>query len=115
MDLSFLSHTWWGAALFIVACGHITIMCTSLYLHRSITHEGVTFSPLVSFAMRSWLWFFTGMSTKHWVSVHRKHHAFTDVEEDPHSPVMHGWAQIMFFGVKYYREAYRDPAAMAQY
>ncbi len=115
MDLSFITHTWWGAALFIIVCGHITIMCTSLYLHRSITHAGVTFNPVISFAMRMWLWFFTGMSTKHWVAVHRKHHVFTDTDGDPHSPVLNGWAQIMFFGVKYYRAAYQDPASMAQY
>jgi stearoyl-CoA desaturase (delta-9 desaturase) len=115
MLLSFIAHTWWGALLFVIVCGHVTIMCTSLYLHRSITHDGVKFHPVISMAMRVWLWMFTAMGTKHWVAVHRKHHAFTDVEEDPHSPVVHGWKQIVFFGVKYYRNAYRDKDAMAQY
>lgn len=115
LDISFLTHTWYGAVLFIVFCGHVTIMCTSLYLHRSITHEAVRFSSPISMLMRLWLWFFTGMSTKHWVSVHRKHHVFTDVDGDPHSPLLNGWTQIMFFGVKYYRAAYADPAAMEKY
>jgi len=90
-------------------------MCTSLYMHRSMAHQGVKFNPVISWAMRFWLWFFTGMSTREWVAVHRKHHAHCETEEDPHSPVIHGWAQILFFGVNYYRKAYRDPATMERF
>lgn len=108
MDLSFLTQTWWGAAIIIVIAGHFTIMCTSLYLHRSLTHNSIVFSPIVAFPMRVWLWLFTGMSAIQWVAVHRKHHAHCETENDPHSPVVHGWAQILFLGVKYYRRAYND-------
>lgn len=115
MDLSFLTHTWWGALIIIVIAGHFTIMCTSLYLHRSLTHQSVTFSPIAAFPMRVWLWLFTGMSAKQWVAVHRKHHAFVDTEQDPHSPVIHGWAAILFGGVMYYRKAYADSETVAKY
>jgi stearoyl-CoA desaturase (delta-9 desaturase) len=115
MDLSWITHTWWGALVFVVVCGHLTIMCTSLYMHRAMAHQGVQFNPVISWAMRFWLWLFTGMSTREWVAVHRKHHAHCETEEDPHSPVIHGWAQILFFGVNYYRKAYNDPATMERF
>lgn len=115
MDLSFLTTTWWGALIVVVLCGHLTIMCTSLYMHRSMAHQGVEFHPVVGWAMRIWLWIFTGMSTRQWVAVHRKHHAFCETEEDPHSPVIHGWHQILFFGVRYYRDAYNDPKTMEKF
>ncbi len=66
---------------------HITIICVTLYLHRSQAHRAVEFHPAVSHFMRFWLWLTTGMVTKQWVAIHRKHHRFTDEEDDPHSPV----------------------------
>jgi stearoyl-CoA desaturase (Delta-9 desaturase) len=115
MDLSFLLNTWWGAMILIVIAGHFTIMCTSLYLHRSLTHQSIVFHPIAAFPMRVWLWFFTGMVAKQWVAVHRKHHAHCETEHDPHSPVIHGWAQILFLGVKYYRRAYQDTETLENY
>ena len=115
MNLSFLTHTWYGPVLFVVLTGHLTIMCTSLYLHRAMTHNGLSLHPIASWAMRVWLWIFTGMNTREWVAVHRKHHAFVETEDDPHSPVIHGWSQILFFGLKYYQKAYRDPAVIEQF
>ncbi len=115
MNLSFLFHTWYGAVLFVILTGHLTIMCTSLYLHRAMTHNGLKLHPIASWPMRWWLWIFTGMSTREWVSVHRKHHAFVETEEDPHSPVIHGWARILFFGVKYYRDAASDAATIERF
>lgn len=115
MDFSFLVNTWWGIMILVVIAGHFTIMCTSLYLHRSLTHLSVTFHPIAAFPMRLWLWLFTGMSAKEWVSVHRKHHAHCETEHDPHSPVIYGWAQILFLGVKYYRIAYKDKETIEKY
>ena len=108
-------HSWWGETLFVIITGHLTIMCTSLYMHRSQAHQGVEFNPVVSWAMRWYLWLFTGMSTRQWVAVHRKHHAFCETENDPHSPVILGWASVLFFGVKYYRDAYNDPTTMERF
>ncbi|HEY3874679.1 MAG TPA: fatty acid desaturase [Candidatus Kapabacteria bacterium] len=115
MNISSYTHTWYGALLFVIVTGHLTIMCTSLYLHRMLSHRSVTFHPAVSLAMRLWLWIFTAIGTKEWVSVHRKHHAFVETEDDPHSPVIHGWAQILFLGLYYYRKAYSDPATIEKY
>lgn len=115
MDLSFLTATWWGPLLTVVICGHLTIMSMSLYMHRSMAHSGVEFHPIIAWAMRFWLWFFTGMSTREWVAVHRKHHAFCETEEDPHSPVVHGWLNILFLGVFYYKKAYKDPSTMERF
>ena len=66
--------------LYILVMTHITIACVTLYLHRSQAHRGVTFDPRVAHFMRFWLWMTTGMVTKQWVAIHRKHHQNTDVE-----------------------------------
>ena len=70
---------------------HITIVCVTLYLHRGQTHRGITFHPAVAHFMRFWLWLTTGMVTKQWVAIHRKHHQNSDKEGDPHSPWITGW------------------------
>ncbi|MGD8277504.1 MAG: fatty acid desaturase, partial [Gemmatimonadota bacterium] len=82
---------------------------------RSATHEGVVFHPVVRNGMRFWLWLTTGMITKEWVAVHRKHHAFSDREGDPHSPAVEGFLEIVFGGVFFYRKATRDRAMVEKY
>ena len=64
----------------------ITIACVTLYLHRSQAHKAVEFHPVVAHFMRFWLWLTTGMVTKEWVAIHRKHHQKSDTVDDPHSP-----------------------------
>lgn len=109
------AEPWWVPVVFIVAVGHITNLCVTLYLHRSATHEGVVFHPVVTHAMRLWLWLTTGMNTRQWVACHRKHHAFADREGDPHSPANEGLAEIVFGGVFFYREAVKDGEMIAKY
>jgi len=87
---------------------HITIACVTLYLHRSQAHRGVTFNPVVSHLMRLWLWMTTGQITKQWVAVHRKHHRFTEVEGDPHSPHVFGFWRVLFKGAFLYHTASKD-------
>jgi len=94
---------------------HITIVCVTLYLHRSQSHKGIEFHPILSHSMRFWLWLTTGMITKQWVAVHRKHHRFSDVENDPHSPVVHGIKNIFFRGVYYYYLEAKNPDMVIQY
>lgn len=94
---------------------HITIACVTLYLHRSQTHRGVDFHPVVSHFMRAWLWLTTGMVTKQWVAIHRKHHRYTDQAEDPHSPVHYGIWRVLFKGAGLYHSASKDSAMIAQY
>ncbi len=111
---TFASH-WWVPVLYIVVLGHITNLCVTLYLHRSATHEGVKFHPIVEHFMRAWLWLTTGIVTKEWVAVHRKHHAFSDREGDPHSPAEEGLLAIVFGGVFFYREAAADKETLSKY
>jgi stearoyl-CoA desaturase (delta-9 desaturase) len=94
---------------------HLTIVSVTLYLHRSQAHKGVEFHPVVSHAMRFWLWLTTGMVTKQWVAIHRKHHRFTDKEGDPHSPVMFGIRNIFLKGVYYYYLAAKDARMTVEY
>jgi len=94
---------------------HLTIVSVTLYLHRSQSHRGVEFHPVLAHAMRFWLWLTTGMTTKQWVAVHRKHHQNTDVEGDPHSPHVYGIWNLVFGGVKYYNRAGSDAGMIMKY
>ena len=94
---------------------HITIACVTLYLHRSQAHRAVEFHPVVSHFMRAWLWLTTGMVTKQWVAIHRKHHRFTDEPDDPHSPVHYGIWRVLFKGAGLYHSASKDAAMVRQY
>lgn len=87
---------------------HITIVCVTLYLHRGQTHRGIEFNPVVSHAMRFWLWFTTGMVTKQWVAIHRKHHRYSDKDGDPHSPMVYGLKRVLFGGAMLYHDASKD-------
>ncbi len=94
---------------------HITIACVTLYLHRSQAHRAVEFNPVVAHFMRFWLWLTTGMVTKQWVAIHRKHHRFTDQEGDPHSPLVYGIKRVFFKGAGLYHSASKDKEMVEQY
>jgi len=93
----------------------LTIACVTLYLHRSQAHRGVTFHPAVAHAMRFWLFLTTGMVTKQWVAIHRRHHRFDDAEGDPHSPHIFGIWTVFFKGALLYNKASKDKQMVAQY
>ena len=101
--------------LFTLICTHITILCVTLFLHRSQAHRSVTFHPVVQHLMRFWLWLTTGMITKQWVAVHRKHHVFSDKEGDPHSPHVFGFWTVMAKGFLLYSKAAKDKEMVEQY
>jgi stearoyl-CoA desaturase (delta-9 desaturase) len=103
------------ALLFACASGWLTILCLSVYAHRSIAHRSLTLHPAVAHAMRFWLWLTTGASTRAWVAVHRKHHALVDRPGDPHSPVVFGLGRILFLGYFYYRREARDPQTVERF
>lgn len=94
---------------------HITIVCVTLFLHRSQAHKGIEFHPILSHFMRFWLWMTTGMVTKQWVAIHRRHHQSSDQPGDPHSPVVFGIKNIMFRGVYYYYLAAKDAQMIVSY
>lgn len=87
---------------------HITIACVTLYLHRSQAHRAVTFHPAVAHFMRFWLWLTTGMNTREWVAVHRRHHQGSDTPADPHSPQIYGIWRVLFGGAFLYVKAKQD-------
>ena len=94
---------------------HITIVCVTLYLHRGQAHRGIIFNPVFEHFIRFWLWLTTGMNTKQWVAVHRKHHAFTETENDPHSPATYGILQVLFGGAFLYHNAVKDERMVQQF
>lgn len=94
---------------------HLTIVSVTLYLHRCQSHRGVEFHPVLAHMMRFWLWMTTGMTTKQWVAIHRKHHQNTDVEGDPHSPHIFGIWPLVFGGVKFYNQAGADASMIMKY
>ena len=87
---------------------HITIICVTVFLHRGQAHKGLVFNPILSHFMRFWLWLTTGMVTKQWVAIHRKHHKDCDVVGDPHSPLVFGLKKVLFKGALLYHEASKD-------
>lgn len=101
--------------LFTLIATHITIVCVTVFLHRGQAHRGLTFHPVLGHFMRFWLWLTTGMVTKQWVAIHRKHHRYSDVEGDPHSPHVYGVWQVLFTGARLYSRAAQDVAMVAQY
>ncbi len=93
----------------------ITIASVTIYLHRSQAHRGVDLHPLVSHFFRLWLWLTTGMVTKDWVAVHRKHHAKCETEEDPHSPQVLGIRKLMLQGAELYRREANKAETLERY
>ena len=104
-----------GLLIYTLVVTHITIICVTLYLHRSQAHRGVTFHPALSHFFRFWLWLTTGMVTRQWVAIHRKHHRFSDVAGDPHTPHIYGIWRVLFNGAMLYHRASKDPTIEASY
>ena len=94
----------WGPVLFALATTQVTIVAITVYLHRHSAHRALDLHPALKHVFRFWLWISTGMSTREWTAVHRRHHARTETPDDPHSPVIEGLSEIVFKGVKYYRQ-----------
>ena len=101
--------------IYTLVMTHITIVCVTLYLHRGQAHRGIKFHPALEHFMRFWLWLTTGMVTKQWVAIHRKHHKDTDIEGDPHSPVIFGLSTVLFKGALLYHRASKNFATMEAY
>jgi len=106
---------WWGYIVVALVLSHLTIICVTLYLHRSQAHRAVDFHPAVNHIMRFWLWLTTGMNTKQWVAVHRKHHAKCESEDDPHSPIVKGINAVLWTGVELYAKEARHANTLATY
>ena len=106
---------WWGYIVVALVFTHITIVSVTIYLHRHQTHRGLDLHPVVSHFFRFWLWIATGMQTKAWVAIHRKHHAKCETDEDPHSPVVMGLRKVLWQGAELYRAEAKNQQTLEKY
>jgi stearoyl-CoA desaturase (delta-9 desaturase) len=97
-----LDLPWWGYIVAALALTHITIAAVTIYLHRCQAHRALELHPAISHFFRFWLWLTTGMVTKEWAAIHRKHHAKCETVEDPHSPQVYGINRVLWAGVFLY-------------
>ncbi|MFT4192528.1 MAG: fatty acid desaturase [Comamonas sp.] len=98
-----LNFSWWQIVLYVLVTTHLTIVSVTLFLHRAQAHRSVDLHPAVAHFFRFWLWIGTGMVTKEWVAIHRKHHAKCETEDDPHSPQTRGIDEVFWRGAELYR------------
>lgn len=110
-----LQATWWQIVIFTLVVTHVTIVSVTVFLHRSQAHRGLDLHPAVMHFFRFWLWLTTGMVTKEWVAIHRKHHAKCEREGDPHSPMMFGIWKVLFRGAELYRSESKNKETLAKY
>jgi stearoyl-CoA desaturase (delta-9 desaturase) len=103
MYTGLLDLPWWGYILATLGLTHITIAAVTIYLHRHSAHRALDLHPIVSHFFRFWLWCTTGMTTKAWTAIHRKHHAKCETVEDPHSPQIFGIKRVLMEGAELYR------------
>ncbi len=104
--------SFWGYVGVALLLTHITIASVTIFLHRHQAHRALTLHPAVSHFFRFWLWLTTGMVTREWVAIHRKHHARCETREDPHSPQVHGIWHLLFGGVWLYRNEATNVATL---
>ena len=110
-----LDLSWWGYVVAALALTHVTIAAVTIYLHRCQAHRALDLHPLVSHFFRFWLWLTTGMITKEWAAIHRKHHAKCETAEDPHSPQIYGINRVLWLGVFLYVKESFNKETMERY
>lgn len=93
----------------------VAVFSTTIFLHRTATHRSIVLHPAVEVMFRFALWITTGINTREWVAVHRKHHAFTDEEGDPHSPRLAGFWSVQLGNVFHYAREARTPGVLDKY
>lgn len=106
---------WWQVLIAALVMTHITIVSVTLFLHRCQAHRALDLHPAVAHFFRFWLWMTTGMLTKEWASIHRKHHAKCEQEGDPHSPVVYGIKKVFWEGAELYRAEAKNAETMERY
>jgi stearoyl-CoA desaturase (delta-9 desaturase) len=106
---------WWGVALVALALTHVTIAAVTIFLHRCQAHRALDLHPISAHFFRFWLWLTTGMVTKEWAAIHRKHHAKCETPEDPHSPQVFGINRVLWGGVFLYVKESRNSETLERY
>ena len=118
--LGFAAHgllplPWWGYIVVALALTHVTIACVTIFLHRAQAHRALDLGPVASHFFRFWLWLTTGMVTKEWVAIHRKHHAKVETPDDPHSPQTRGIRTVFWRGTELYRAEAKNAETIEKY
>ena len=106
---------WWQVLLITLALTHITIASVTIYLHRHSAHRALDLHPIPAHFFRFWLWMTTGMVTKEWTAIHRKHHAKCEREGDPHSPVVYGIEKVFWQGSELYRAEAKNQETLERF
>jgi len=106
---------WWGYVIYTLVVTHVTIAAVTIFLHRHQAHRALDLHPIISHFFRFWLWLTTGMVTKEWASIHRKHHAKCETVEDPHSPQIVGIRKVLFEGAELYRKEAANAETLTRY
>lgn len=101
--------------IYILVVVQVSNLCTTIFLHRSLAHRSLRLRPATAFLMELWIWLHSGIVSREWVAVHRKHHAFSDREGDPHSPKLEGWVKVLFANAWLYRREARNPDTVERY
>ena len=105
----------WTLLAVALVCTHLTILSVTLFLHRAQAHRALDLHPALSHLFRFWLWLTTGIVTREWVAIYRKHHAKCETDEDPHSPVSKGLSTVLLRGSELYRAEARNAETLARY
>jgi stearoyl-CoA desaturase (delta-9 desaturase) len=105
----------WQMVVVTLVFTHITIAAVTIFLHRCQAHRALTLGPIPSHFFRFWLWLTTGMVTKEWAAIHRKHHAKCETVDDPHSPVTRGIKAVLLTGAEMYRTESRNQETIAKF
>jgi stearoyl-CoA desaturase (Delta-9 desaturase) len=107
--------SWWQIVLYTLVTTHITIASVTIFLHRAQAHRAMDLHPIPAHFFRFWLWLATGMVTKEWVAIHRKHHAKCETADDPHSPQTRGIDTVLWRGAELYREEAKNQETLAKF
>ena len=110
-----LDLPWWGCVIAVLVFTHVTIVAVTVFLHRHQAHRALDLHPAVSHLFRLWLWLTTGMVTREWVAIHRKHHAKVETPDDPHSPQVLGINTVLWGGVWLYVKESRNRETVERY
>src|SRR5512145_1669796 len=105
----------WIAPIVAVALTQVAVIAPSVYLHRALVHRALVLHPVADLIARTVLWLTTGLDRREWVAVHRKHHAFTDRDGDPHSPRLRGIWHVQFLNAHYYQQEARNPETIPRF
>ena len=115
LDGGLLNLSWWQVIVATLLLTHVTIAAVTIFLHRSQAHRALDLHPAVALFFRTWLWLTTGMQTKEWVAIHRKHHAKCETPEDPHSPQTRGLKTVLWSGAELYMAEAQNAETLARY